>query len=280
MGRQTTLGKLPDGTPFYCINKMEMLFCYKEIFDSVAYESSQIKISDGDVILDVGANIGLFLLYISRRAANCTLYAFEPIPRIFSALSQNTPQFKGHDVRLSCCGLSDQPGEATFTFLRNVTARSTMFPEQSPADTSPESRERELGFMLQTFKQVPNAPLRWSLAALPGFARRRVASGLVKFHAKKRRIKCPLKTLSQIVDENRLDRIDLLKIDVEGAERDVLRGVRDEHWPLIRQLIVETHPGPGDVLSDVRSALENRGFRTVVTDQTLHPAPTVFATRP
>ena len=258
---------------------MEMLFCYREIFNSGAYESSRIKISDGDIILDVGANIGLFLLYVSRRAANCTLYAFEPIPRIFSALSQNTPSFKGHDVRLFCCGLSDRAGEATFTFLRNVTARSTMFPEQSPADTSPQSRERELGFMLQTFKQVPNAPLRWSLAALPSFARRRVANGLVKFHAKKRRIKCPLKTLSQIIDENQLQRIDLLKIDVEGAERDVLRGVREEHWPFIHQLIVETHPGPGDVLSDVRSALENRGFRTVVADQTLHPAPTVFATR-
>jgi FkbM family methyltransferase len=279
MGRQTTIGKLPGGTPFHCINKMEMLFCYKEIFDSGAYDNSRIKINDGDVILDVGANIGLFLLYVSRRAARCTLYAFEPIPRIFSALSQNAPTFKDQDVHLFCCGLSDRAGEATFTFLRNVTARSTMFPEQSPADTSPESVERELGFMLQTFKQVPNTPLRWSLAALPSFARRRVASGLVKFHAKKRRIKCPLKTLSQVIDENQLRRIDLLKIDVEGAERDVLKGVREEHWPLIRQLIVETHPGSGDVLSDVRSALENHGFRTTVTDQTLHPAPTVFAIR-
>ncbi len=280
MGRQTTLGKLPDGTPFHCINKLEMLFCYKEIFNSGAYDNSQIKFNDGDVILDVGANIGLFLLYASRQAANCSLYAFEPIPRIFSALNQNKPSFHGRDVRLFCCGLSDRAGEATFIFLRNVTARSTMFPETSPIDDSPQSRERELGFMLQTFKQVPNTPLRLGLAALPGFARRRLASGLVKFHAKKRRVKCPLKTLSQVIDENKLERIDLLKIDVEGAERDVLRGVRDEHWPLIRQLIVETHPGPGDVLSDVRSTLEKQGFRTVVADQTLHPAPTVFATRP
>jgi FkbM family methyltransferase len=280
MGRQTTLGKLPDGTPFHCINKMEMLFCYKEIFTSGAYESSQVKINDGDVILDVGANIGLFLLYASRRCTHCTLYAFEPIPRIFKALSQNTQAFNGHDVHLFCCGLSDRAGEATFTFLRNVTARSTMFPEYSPLDDSPSGRERELGFMLQTFKQVPNAPLRWALAALPGFARRLLATELVKYHAKKRRITCQLKTLSQIIDENQLQRIDLLKIDVEGAERDVLRGIRDEHWPLIHQLIVETHPGPGDVLADVRSTLENRGFRAVVADQTLHPAPTVFATRP
>ena len=58
MGRQTTLGKLPDGTPFHCINKMEMLFCYKEIFDQGAYESPLINFKEGDIILDVGANIG------------------------------------------------------------------------------------------------------------------------------------------------------------------------------------------------------------------------------
>ena len=70
-----------------------------------------------------------------------------------------------------------------------------------------------------------------------------------------------------------------MKIDVEGAERDVLRGVREDHWPLIRQLIIEIHPGQGDVLGEVRSTLESRGFRTVVSDQTLPSAATVFAVR-
>ena len=168
MGRKTTLAKLPDGTPFHCINRMEMLFCYKEIFASSAYESPLIEIKDGDVILDVGANIGLFLLYLSRQCKRSTLYGFEPIPR-FQRLEPERPVIQRPRRASVCCGLSDHAGETAFTFLRNVTARSTMFPENSPADDSPQSRERELGFMLQTFRQVPSAaPL--ALAALPGFS--------------------------------------------------------------------------------------------------------------
>jgi hypothetical protein len=37
----------------------------------------------------------------------------------------------------------------------------------------------------------------------------------------------------------------LLKVDVERAELDVLRGVREEHWPLVRQVAMEVHDGGG-----------------------------------
>jgi FkbM family methyltransferase len=258
---------------------MEMLFCYKEIFVSGAYQNPLIKIKDGDAILDVGANIGLFMHYITRQCARSTIYAFEPIPRICKVLAENARSISGHDVHVFSCGLSDKPGEATFTFLRNVTARSTMYPEFSPADESMRGKAREEQFMLQTFGELPSAPLRWAIGALPTFARRSLARATVKFHARKRQITCPLKTLSQIIDENKIERIDLLKIDVEGAERDVLRGIEPRHWPLIHQFIIEIHPGPGDVLADVRKVLEDRGFRTSISDQTLHPAPTVFAAR-
>ena len=40
---------------------------------------------------------------------------------------------------------------------------------------------------------------------------------------------CPLVTVSDVVDSHELDRIDLLKVDVERAELAVLRGVRSDH---------------------------------------------------
>jgi FkbM family methyltransferase len=279
MGRKTILAKLPDGTAFHGINAMEMQFCYREIFVSGAYDHPLIEFHDGDTILDVGANIGLFLKYVAERCAAATIFAFEPIPRIFRALSENARSIEGHDIRLECCGLSDREGEATFTFLKNVTARSTMYPEYSPADSSEESQDREMGFMLQTFRELPNAPMRRTIAALPPILRRGLARAAVKLHGRQRQVTCPLKTLSRVIDEQALSQVDLVKIDVEGAERDVLRGIGEKHWPMIRQLIVETHPGPGDVCAEVRETLESRGFEVAVSDQTLHPAPTIFARR-
>lgn len=43
-------------------------------------------------------------------------------------------------------------------------------------------------------------------------------------------------SLSDIIYEQQLSRIDLLKIDCEGDELAVLLGVREEHWALIAQV--------------------------------------------
>ncbi|MEA5363539.1 FkbM family methyltransferase [Amycolatopsis sp., V23-08] len=52
----------------------------------------------------------------------------------------------------------------------------------------------------------------------------------------------------------------LLKVDVEGAEADVLAGIAETDWPRIRQVVLETqHAGP-----HLRALLAARGF-TVTT---------------
>jgi len=56
---------------------------------------------------------------------------------------------------------------------------------------------------------------------------------------------CELRTLSSVLCEQQLDRVDLLKIDVEGAERDVLQGIQDGDWSLIQQIVVEVHDQGG-----------------------------------
>jgi hypothetical protein len=40
----------------------------------------------------------------------------------------------------------------------------------------------------------------------------------------------------------KIQRIDLLKIDVEGAEMDVLTGIEEEHWPAIQMISMEVAP--------------------------------------
>jgi hypothetical protein len=96
-----------------------------------------------------------------------------------------------------------------------------------------------------------------------------VNSGFAPRHAdlflgskfKKETFPCRLRTLSEIVDEEGVTRIDLLKVDVEKSERDVLGGIREEHWGLIRQVVVEVHDDHG-ALDEVQQLLAKHGFDT------------------
>ncbi len=57
--------------------------------------------------------------------------------------------------------------------------------------------------------------------------------------------RCAMTTVSALMAEHNLERIDLLKIDVEGAELDVLRGIRPEDWPRIHQASAALCAGAG-----------------------------------
>jgi hypothetical protein len=52
-----------------------------------------------------------------------------------------------------------------------------------------------------------------------------------------------VRQLSSIIDELAITTMDPLKIDVEGAEEEVLEGIEERHWPVIRQAVVEVHRG-------------------------------------
>ena len=86
-------------------------------------------------------------------------------------------------------------------------------------------------------------PLRTLLTFTPGPVKRLIADLVRRYFLRGQQIHCPLQTISGIVNEHHLDRIDLLKIDAEAAEFDIVAGVRPEHWPRIRQAVMEIHNG-------------------------------------
>jgi len=44
---------------------------------------------DGDVVVDAGANWGLFSVFVARMYPNSKIFAFEPTPEVFNALKEN-----------------------------------------------------------------------------------------------------------------------------------------------------------------------------------------------
>jgi acyl carrier protein len=79
---------------------------------------------------------------------------------------------------------------------------------------------------------------------------------------------CRLRPLSSVIDEENVAEIDLLKIDVQKAEWEVLAGIREDHWPLIGQIVMEVHDLDGR-LEQVVKLLGDRGFRVAVEQDDL-----------
>jgi hypothetical protein len=87
--------------------------------------------------------------------------------------------------------------------------------------------------------------------------------------------------LSDVLAQTGVERIDLLKIDVQKAESEVLAGIDDADWPRIGQLAVEVHD-LGGRLAEIQELLAGKGYRVTVEQDPLHagtPVHFVYAVR-
>lgn len=81
------------------------------------------NLRDGDVLYDVGANIGVYSLYAAKRQKKCHVYAFEPAGQNFARLLRNV-SLNGLDNVIPCnMPLSDAQGFALF-FVSDLEAGS------------------------------------------------------------------------------------------------------------------------------------------------------------
>ena len=55
--------------------------------------------------------------------------------------------------------------------------------------------------------------------------------------------------------------IDLLKIDAEGDELDILQGISEAHYSIIRQIVAEVHSDA--LLAEIQPLLSSRGYDVV-----------------
>jgi FkbM family methyltransferase len=75
-------------------------------------------------------------------------------------------------------------------------------------------------------------------------------------------IKVRVNTLSEIIDRLSIP-IDILKLDIEGAEQSVLFEVQ-KHLNIIRNIIIEFHPVKGNSLKKITKYLRNNGFKVEI----------------
>jgi FkbM family methyltransferase len=254
---------------------MGNLAALKREFESNIYHKHGIELKDGDCIFDVGANIGFFMLYLNQHLNDASVYSFEPIPDTFELLKQNAKRHNNLNLQLNNCGLSDQAGTATFTHYPKSNICSTMFPQGSD-----EYLDNNRQYVFDKIR-ARGAVTRGIVNRTPNFIRRLLFHLIFRrYYRAQVRVECKLRTISDVIDEQSIERIDYLKIDTEGAELNVLNGIRCEHWPIIRQAVIEVHDGNSG-LQKVIEILERHGFHSIVEQpsDTLSHLRMVYAAR-
>jgi FkbM family methyltransferase len=167
----------------------EMHFTYDEYTSGCVYERFGCKIEDNDIVVDLGANIGVFSNAAYYKGAS-KIYSFEPSQIAFECLIRNKPI----NSEVFKMGVSNKNG------FENIFLNST-------DDT-----------MCGTF----------------------VNEGQISEFV-------PVTTLDSLFENNIFEKIDFLKIDVEGYERKVLEGISDKNLSKVNKVSLEFH---GNILNE------------------------------
>ena len=243
--RRTTL---PNGLEVAYQAKAEMEQMYDDIFEKRVYTRQGITLRDGDVVFDVGGNIGLFTIFVATHWPGARIWTFEPAPPLFEILQANAAPY-GDRVHLFNCGLSSRAGEAELTFYPHTSGMSSFYPN--------EQEEREA---LRILLHNEIARGKEGVENLLQYE-----DELLAERFRRETLTCRLRTLSEVIREEGITRIDLLKIDVEKSEMDVLACLDEDDLPKLHQAVLEVHD-LGDRLNQVTALFRHYGF-SVTLDQ-------------
>jgi FkbM family methyltransferase len=252
---------LPNGLSAYGANIGDVRQ-YQFIRD---YFEHGMSVWPGMTAIDAGANVGLFSLELLQRCGgDARLLAFEPMPASFAHLERNVRElFPESQVRCFRAALGAEQRETTVYFrprapvLSSIRADSVVPDWGAHADAllAPNPPPEFRDVLPDRARRLPRAVLRPLLIAAGRWMHRKVEP-----------LPCTITTLSRVIEDERLESVDFLKIDVEGAELELLNGIETRHWPLIQALVAEVHDVDGR-LAHMRAMLEREGFAEISTEQ-------------
>ncbi|MGA8116444.1 MAG: FkbM family methyltransferase [Actinocatenispora sp.] len=222
------LTEVGDGVSLYATSAPDARFLYREIFEWGSYRSARLP-SD-PLVVDAGANVGVFTLFVKRMRPDAEIVAFEPVEDLAAALRANVAHFGLSGVTVHTTGLGGE-------FRRAVPFRH--YPLR-PSGSS-------------LFREDQDALKKLSARWMPSRLNERMYRG--------REITVDIAPLSSFLPPDRA--VDLLKVDVVGAELDVFAGIDDDQWPRIRQVVVDVQDVAGRA-TRVREILEAHGMSTGV----------------
>lgn len=213
---KTVRWRVAEGSFTAVVADVSELKILHEVF--VAGEYEQVRSLSPDLVVDLGSNVGISVLYFRALFPRARIVAVEPEPSAYERLTQNIAHLDG--VTTVQAAMGDRDGEVTLYSGAESWA----------ASTTPSTR-------------TPNAA------------------------------SVPARTLDSLVEELTLERIGLLKMDIEGAETAVLR---DEAARRAEAIVLEFHQEHTDrTVWDVLGELEDHELVHLHGDSASHPVLTL-----
>jgi FkbM family methyltransferase len=236
----------PNGMMVVPQSRVEADHFYDDIFHKRIYLRHGVTLEPGDCVFDVGGNIGTFALFAHASAPGGRIFTFEPAPPLYARLRANLA-LNGATARAFNHGIAADERTACFTFYPNSSGMSSFYADQA--------EEREV---LRRMMERERSEGVEGMDALMEYT-----DELLDERFRAVEMECRLRPLSAVIREQGVRRIDFLKIDVQKAEMEVLRGIEDADWPRIRQIVIEVHDLDGR-LAEVTRLLEGHGFSVAV----------------
>jgi FkbM family methyltransferase len=192
---------------------------FQEIFEEKHHTKLKSFLGKKDkVIVDLGANEGLYVLKMKENSPNAKIIAVEPNPEAFRILKKNVETNNLSDVMLVNSAVSSKNGKVNFEIIKGST---------------------EVG-ALKLYEKFEN-------------------------RGEIRKISVTSITLEKLFNMFNLNKIDLLKMDVEGTELEILKSA-ESILPKIKKVVVEYH-GAQKTKKGVIKLMLKRNFKMLLMEK-------------
>ena len=151
----------------------------EEILITKAYEDEEVKVEPKDIVLDCGANIGIFSVYAAKKAK--MVYAFEPGKNEIASLYENKTLNNCNNIKIIPKAVLDNSKSARLVLLG--VASSYLVSEEKKENKEVINRENILN--IETI------------------------------------------SIDEFVEKEGLEKVDFIKMDIEGSEGEALIGAEE-----------------------------------------------------
>lgn len=117
--------QLRNGIVFEGGSTSQLLVVTDEIFFDNVYALDEVVIEKGDIVVDIGANIGIFDVYAATQGAG-HIYAYEPLPSNVDLIKINQALNHFDNLTITQAAVSDKMGKAKL-YLGNFDAGNLLF---------------------------------------------------------------------------------------------------------------------------------------------------------